>query len=163
MRSLAALALVATAAIAGGFGASPAGAVGIPRPCTLLKPAEITAAVDQPAGPGTDELVPHVCQWSLIATADRAAGTVNAFVERGKRSKRDYALGAKLNAEDVERVTGLGRKAFYAPSTGALWVLEDASTLYYVQANVYDVDATRITTGVKDALVELAKQAEARI
>ena len=165
MRAVAALALVATVAITGssGVGIAAAGAATKPDPCKLLKVDEITAALDQPAGPGSNDLAPTVCQWSLFATADRGAGLANAFVERGRRAARDYATAREFNAGDRERVGGLGRKAFFTPSTGTVFVLEDGTTMFYVQANTYSPDKTRVTTGLRDALVELAKQAEARI
>ena len=99
----------------------------------------------------------------LFATADRGVGLANAFVERGRRAAEDYATAREFNAGDRERVGGLGRKAFFTPSTGTVFVLEDGTTMFYVQANTYSPDKTRVTTGLRDALVELAKQAEARI
>ncbi|MFA5884349.1 MAG: hypothetical protein WDA60_10900 [Acidimicrobiia bacterium] len=167
MRTLVALALVATVAIAGGASASPAGAAvgpaARPASCKLLKNAEITAALDQPAGPGTDEIVPEVCQWPLLATADRAPGTVNSFVERGARAREDFAIAVDFAAGEGERVPDLGRKAVYNPSVGALYVLADRSTLFYVQANLYAADKTRITDGLRESLVELANRVEPRV
>jgi hypothetical protein len=179
MRLLAALALVATAAFGAVAGAAPAGAApagatdrparttgtteaGPPPSCRLLKTAQVTAAMDQPAGPGNAGPVPEVCAWPLFATSDHAAGSLYVFLERGAKVKRDFALASDFNAADRVRLTGLGRRAFYAPSLSTVWVLENRSTLYYVQG-IYPRDATPEAGALQDSLVRLAKQAEARI
>ena len=182
MRLPAALALVATVAFGAVAGAVPAGAAqnpartaqkpartttttteaGPPPSCRILKTAEVTAAMDQPAGPGNAGPVPEVCAWPLFATSDHAAGSVYVFLERGAKVKKDFALASEFNAPDRVPLTGLGRRAFYAPSLATVWVLQNRSTLYYVQG-VYPRDATPEAGALQDSLVRLAQQAEARI
>jgi len=167
MRALAALALVATAVLAavGAVDAAPAwaaGAAATPASCKLLKTAEVTAAMDQPAGPVNAGPVPEVCAWPLFATSDHAAGSVYLFLERGPKAKRDFTLAFDFNEADRVRLTGLGRKAFYARSLSTVWVLENRSTLFYVQG-IYPRDAGPEAGALQDSLVRLAKRAEARL
>lgn len=164
MRRVAAARLAAAVSV-GVLGAvAPAGAAsgGATKPCKMLTRAEITAAFGQPAGKGSDALGSTFCQWDLAATDDRAPGQVNVFVARGTAADKNYKLVAR-SIEDLEPVSGIGRKAFYTPSTGTLFVRADGTTFFYVQANLYADATTRITDGVDDGLVQLATQAGARL
>lgn len=172
MRRLAAAALVAVAVAATVTGPATAGSAGaasgrgseaVTDPCKLLTRAEVAAAWDQPAGRPQRLLGPTFCQWDLAATAERAAGQVNTLLERGSAARRDFRLARRLGDTGASTVAGLGRKAFFAPDTGTLFVLADRRTLFYVQANVFAPDATRITEGTLDTLVALATRAEARV
>jgi hypothetical protein len=165
MRRLAAAALTAAALL---VAATPAAADGDHGdaggdPCHLLRRKEISRVLGQQAGPPTRSLGPMFCQWTLAATPTRAPGQVNTLLERGKAAPRDYRLGRDLAGARLEPVDGLGKKAFFTPETGTLFVLAAGPTLYYVQANLYDADANRLTEGLKDLLVALARRAEARV
>ena len=160
MRRVAAV-LVWVAAVL--VGATPVGAADDPAPCDLLTRKEIRRVFDQKAAAPTQELGPTFCQWVLAATADRAPGQVNALLETGKAAKRDYRLGRQLAGSLAERVDDLGKKAFFTPDTGTIYVLAPGPALFYLQANVYDAEANRITDGLRDQLVELATDAEARL
>jgi hypothetical protein len=158
-------ALLAAAVGVGVLGAAaPASGAsgGAAKACALLTRPEIDAAFGQPAGKGSDDLGSAFCQWDLAATDDRVAGQVNAFVARGKAAKRNYVPMAKAVGDRIP-VAGIGRKAFYRPATGTLFVLLDGATFFYVQANLYADAQTRITDGVHDGLAQLATQAGARL
>jgi hypothetical protein len=141
--------------------ARPAVAGAEPEPCALLTRSRIAAVLDQRAGKGSDELGPTFCQWRLRATPTRAPGQVNALVEHGRRAKADFAAVKRI--VDAEPVDGPGRDARYVPSSGTLWVLGAGPTLFYVQANIYDLDRNRVTDGLLDQLLALATQAEAKL
>ena len=149
------------------LGAHPAGADGDhgggADACGLLTRKEIAAVMGQEAGKGTAASAPGTCQWRLVETADRAPGQVNAQVIRGADARTQYRLGAKLSPEEHTGVEGLGRKAFFAPGSGTVWVLVDSRTMFYVQANTYDAAANRITDGLEDQLTELSARAVARV
>jgi len=160
-----AAAMLAAAVGIGVFGvAAPAGAAstGTSKACATLTRAEIAATFGQPAGKASDDLGSAFCQWDLAATDSRARGQVNAFVARGKAAKRNYVPMANA-VGDRQEVPGIGRTAFYRPSTGTLFVLVDGATFFYVQANLYADAQTRITDGVEDGLVQLATTAVARL
>lgn len=158
-RLTAALLTVATLVVT----ATPAAAADDVEPCDLLARRQITRVFGQRAGKPVDSLGPTFCQWKLAATDTRAPGQVNVLLETGKAAKRDYKLGKRLAGTAAEPVDDLGKKAFLSPDTGTLYVLLEGPSLFYVQANVYDADANRITDGVKDQLVTLATRAEARL
>ena len=145
-------------------GALPA-AAGEPRvgPCDLLTRKEVRAAFGQPAGRPSSELGPAFCQWQLAATDLHAPGQVNTLLERGKAAKRDYRLGERLAGPLAQPIAGLGTKAFFTPDTNTLFVLTAGPTLLYVQANVYDADANRISDGLLETMVDLATRAEGRV
>lgn len=160
-RAAATCALVALCAVAwptpGGAGRGDA------DPCALLTRKEITRVFGQKAAPPSRSLGPTFCQWTLAATPTQAPGQVNVVLESGRAATRDYKMGARLAGTLAEPVAGLGRKAFFTLDTGTLFVLAPGPTLFYVQANVYDGDANRVTDGLKDKLIELATAAEARV
>jgi len=157
---VAALALVALALPAG-----PALAADDRRsggnPCKMLTRGEVADAFAQPAAKGSRALGPTFCQWDLVATAERAVGQVNGLLERGKAANRDFRLAGDF--ADTVAVEGIGRKALYTPSSTTLWVLEAGPTLFYIQANVFAPDGSRVTEGVLDVLTGLATRAEARV
>jgi len=155
--------VVALAVVMSVVGAAPGGAAEAGDPCGLLTRREITRAFGQKAGAPSSSLGPTFCQWTLAATPAHAPGQVNAVLESGKVATRDYKTGLQLAGALAEPVAGLGKKAFFTPDTGTLFVLADGPTLFYVQANVYDGDANRITDGLKDTLTTLAARAEARV
>lgn len=159
MRRLAAAAVVLAAVIASGGTAT---AKKHDDPCALLKRKEITAALDQPAGSGSADLSPLVCDWPLFPTSERAAGTVHALVERGAQAREDFAIATDLAADGGDVVRGLGRKALFTPALGVIYVLADRSTLYYIQA-LYPRESTPDDAVMRAALIELAEKAGARV
>lgn len=162
-RLLVAVGLAALTVVAG---AGPAGAgtpaTATPESCALLRPREIERALGQPAGRGGAGYGPGLCQWRLGATDTRAAGTLAALVTRGSTARASYALAAEYHAAERQPVSGLGRKAFFAPSLGTVWVLADRSTVLVVQG-VYPPDATPDDAVLRAALVALAGAARARV
>ena len=161
MKHYVALAVFAAAVWAGGM-ATSASATSKPESCALLRAKEISEALTQPASKAAPSSVPEVCDWRLDSTATRPIGSVHTLVQRGSVARRSYALAADFHADDREPLAGLGRKAFYAPSLGAVWVLEDTSTVFYVQG-VYPTGSTLDAADLRDALVRLAGRAEARL
>jgi hypothetical protein len=130
--------------------------------CSMLRSAEIQRALGQPVGAAKKSTAPGVCDWAVEATATRPAGSVHALVERGSRAQADYTLATKFSVEDALPVSGLGRKAFYTPALGTLWVLKDAKTLFYVQG-LYPPGTDLGALHVQDALVKLAGKAAGRV
>lgn len=166
-RVAAALVVAVAAVMAVVAGAVPAGADGDHGeggdPCHLLTRKEITRVFGQKASAPSSSLGPTFCQWTLAATPTQAPGQVNVVLEVGKVAARDYKTGRQLAGTLAEPVAGLGKKAFFTPDTGTLFVLAAGPTLFYVQANVYDGDANRITDGLAATLTTLATRAEARV
>ena len=157
---LAGVALVALALPAGTAVAADGRTSGS-NPCKMLTRGEVSDAFAQPATKGSRALGPTFCQWDLSATADRAVGQVNGLLERGKAATRDFRLAADF--ADTEAIEGVGRRALYTPSSTTLWVLDRGPTLFYVQANVFSPDGSRVTEGMLDRLTGLAARAEARV
>jgi hypothetical protein len=159
-----AIASVVVPVLLGGFTARarPVGAAtgSPPEACGLLRASDIARVLGQPAAKGTPGYAPGVCDWRLTATATRPAGTINALVERGRRARRSFALAAEFHATEREPIPGLGRKAFFAPSLGTVWVLSDRSTVFYVQG-VYPRGSTD-PVSLRAALIDLAEVARAR-
>lgn len=157
------LVVVAAVALALCAPAGPAGAGDDIGPCDLLTRKQITRAFGQRTSRPKSSLGPTFCEWKLAASADHAPGMVNAVLERGKAATRDFGTGEDLAGAVGQPIEGIGTKAFYTPDTGTLFVLAPGPTLFYVQANVYDGAANRITDGLVEKLTVLAKQAEARL
>ncbi|GMU77734.1 MAG: hypothetical protein AMXMBFR46_05320 [Acidimicrobiia bacterium] len=182
--------LGATVAIAAGTAAGGpwASAASSPEACRLLTAREITAALGQPAAKGAPGSAPRVCDWRLAATDVRPIGSVHALVTRGGDAKRSFALARQFHLDDREPLDGLGRRAFFAPTLGTVWVLEDRSTVFYVQvvyprparsdpgragspptpaeSPVPTAPAAPTATGettLRDAVVGLAERAEGRV
>ena len=154
-----AAAVVAVTALAG----VPAGAAGEVDSCGLLTRKEITQAFGQRARAGDDDLIEGVCQWRLKRSDVRSPGQVNAMVIRGGDARAQFTLAQSLFSESNVAIDGLGREALYSSESGVVWVLVDNQTAFYVQGNVYDADANRITDGLQDTLTALAEKAEARL
>jgi hypothetical protein len=103
-----------------------------------------------------------VCDWRLDATDARPAGSFHALLERGDNARRSYALAKRFAADDREALSGLGDNAFYTPSFATVWVLEDSTTVFYVQG-VYATGAAMDAERLRAALVDLAGRAERRL
>ena len=165
------LAIVSTAVVSIGiligivgaalFGA-PAGAASKPESCALLRVNEIATALSQPTTKAKASSVPGVCDWPLNSTATRPTGSLHTLVLRGSTAKASYKLASQFHVDDRETLTDLGKKAFYAPSLGTVWILEDDSTVFYVQG-VYATGAEVDAASLREALVGLAIRAEARL
>jgi hypothetical protein len=153
------VAVAIAVAIAGG--ASGAGAVRADGPCELLTRREISTALGQPARKTDFDLGPTFCQWRLAATTERAVGQVNTLLERGERAVRDFRVVSEF--VDAVPVPGIGKQAYYLPSTGALFVRDRGRTLFNVQVLVYDPDGTRRVDGLQDLVVDLTRRAGARV
>lgn len=133
-----------------------------PESCGLLRVREIERALGQRSGRGVAGYGPGLCQWRLRASGSRPAGTLAAYVARGTVARPSYALAAEVHAAELQPLAGLGRKAFFAPSLGTVWVLVDPSTVLFVQG-AFPPDATPDDAALRDALVALAGVARARV
>ncbi len=161
MRFFVGLSVIAAVAAVVWFGADPAAAAK-PEACSLLRVNEITTALSQPTSKAKTSSVPEVCDWQMDATATRSIGSVHTLVERGSRARASYKLASDFHVDDREPLTDLGKKAFYAPSLGTVWVLEDNSTVFYVQG-VYPTGSQVDAASLREALLELAGRALARL
>lgn len=141
---------------------APAGAAAKPEACSLLRVNEIARALAQPTSKATPSTFPEACDWQLAATSTRPIGSVHALVERGSKARAAYKLASDFHVDDREALTDLGKKAFYAPSLGTVWVLEDNSTVFYVQGT-YPTGSQLDAASLREALVGLAGRAEARL
>lgn len=130
--------------------------------CGLLRTAEVTQALGQPATGPTAGAAPLLCDWSLQPTETRPLGAVSVYVQRGEDARKAFALAKEFHEDGRVRLRGLGRRAFYAPGLGTVYVLEDAETLFYVQG-VYPTGATVDAAALQQALVGLAGRAERRV
>lgn len=130
--------------------------------CGLLRTAEVSLALEQPATGPVAGAAPLLCDWSLQPTETRPVGAVSVYVRRGEDARKAFALAKEFHADSQVRVRGLGRRAFYAPGLGTVYVLEDAETLFYVQG-VYPTGSTVDAAGLQQALVGLAGKAERRV
>lgn len=164
MRRVVATLAAAVVAVTGvGLAGVPAGAADEVDSCDLLTRKEITQAFGQRARAGDDDLIEGVCQWRLKRSEVRSPGQVNAMVIRGADARAQFRLAQSLFSESNVAIDGLGREALYSSESGVVWVLVDNRTAFYVQGNVYDADANRITDGLQDTLTTLATTAEARL
>jgi len=145
-------------------GAVPAAAKSARESCRLLRTAEVTEALAQPSVGPAAGAAPLVCDWSLQPTDSRPAGAVSVYLQRGVDAREAFALAKEFHGQGTTlvRVKGLGQRAFYAPSVGAVYVLEDAETLLSIQG-VYPTGSTVDAAGLQQALVGLAGKAERRV
>jgi len=125
---LAGVTLAAGAAPGAAFLGSRAGA------CSLLREREIERVLDAPVTktkPAQPPLRASLCSWAVDGT--HGGRLLAVYLARGASAKRGYE-----DASDVytgaarERVTGLGRRAFYAVPVSSVYLLRDR-TLVYVQ------------------------------
>ena len=159
VRSLVVLvAVVMATAVLGG----PAGAAAKAQPasCRLLRAADITAAFAQPTAAPAPGHAPLLCDWLLAATDSRPAGVVSVYLKHGTSATSDYDLARDFTGNTRVKVSGLGRRAFYAPDYGTVYVLRDPSTILFVQG-LFETD-TVDGTGMQSALVALAGKAAHR-
>jgi len=145
--------------------AVPAAAKAAPREsCGLLRTTEVTQALQQPSVGPAAGAAPLVCDWTLQPTDTRPAGAVSVYLRRGDDAREAFALAKDFHQQDkaVVRVRGLGQRAFYAPTVGAVYVLEDADTLLSIQG-VYPTGSTVDAAALQAALVGLAGKATGRV
>ena len=162
MRRLAAATLLVAVLWAGNMAPATAGDDGgAGDACRLLTRAEIRRALGQEAARPTQDLGSAFCEWRLKPTAQRAPGQVNTLVEQGRAAKRDFAAASAF--ADAVVIDGVGRRAVFVPSWGAIFVLGPGRTLFTVQVSLYTSDALPVTDGVQESLVALATRAEARL
>jgi hypothetical protein len=133
-----------------------------PESCRLLRAAEITQALSQPAAGGAPGHAPLVCDWSLAPTDSRPAGAISVYLMRGDTAADDFDLAHDFHRDGRIKLRGLGQRAFYTPSYDAVYVLKDPGTVLVVQG-LYPADATIDPTGLQSALVALAGKASRRV
>ena len=141
--------------------AAPAGAkADRPESCRLLRTAEVSEAFTQPTTSPAPGHAPLLCDFLLSATDTRPAGVVSVYLKRGNGAAGDFDLARDFSGDTRVKLHGLGRRAFYAPDYGAVYVLRDPATILFVQglfpANAVD------GTGLQSALVGLAGKATHR-
>jgi hypothetical protein len=131
--------------------------------CALLKTSEIDKEfgpdVAKPTrGPGP------ACNWELgTAPGASGSGTIGTFLLR-TQAKVAFDVGRDTDSRTTD-VDGLGKDAYYSPSTGTVWVLKDSRTVFYVQGVIVGENVGRgedVAPDLEDRLVRLAKKAEKR-
>jgi hypothetical protein len=151
-----ALALLAGATLAAGAapgGASLGSRAGV---CSLLREREVErvlAASVTKTKPVQPPVGASLCSWTVDGT--HGGRLVAVYLARGAGAKRGYEDASDVYTGDArERVTGLGRRAFYAVPVRSVYVLRD-STLVYVQ----NVDGSGLADPVelRDDAVALAR------
>jgi len=131
------------------------------RACALLREREIERVLDaavtktraqQPVGAA-------LCTWTVDGSA--RARLVAVYLARGDDADHDYQVASDTYTGGArERVSGLGRKAFYAVPVSSVYLLRGGS-LVYVQ-NVDGTAAADATT-LFDQAVTLAKIVSRRL
>jgi hypothetical protein len=147
-----------------GSAASVAAAAGGPgrESCRLLRTTEIVEALQQPSAGPKPGVAPLACDWALQATDTRPLGALSVYVQRGDEARAGFALAKEFHQGSRVRLRGLGQRAFYAPALGAVYVLEDRETLFFVQG-AYPTGSTYDADALQRALVGLAGKAERRL
>jgi hypothetical protein len=155
---------VATLAVAFATAVPAAAKTARRESCGLLRTAEVSQALAQPSVGPAAGAAPLVCDWALEPTATRPAGAVSVYLRRGDDARDAFAMAKAFHGQDspVVRVKGLGQRAFYVPSVGAVYVLENSDTLLSVQG-VYPTGSTVDTAALQQALVGLAGTAARRL
>lgn len=111
--------------------ALPASAAPAKNACGLLKTSEIKAEFGPDVGKGKKDIGP-ACTWKV--EDDRAAsgsGTVSTFL---LRSQGKAAFNGLKEADpDYSPIDGLGKDAYFLPSTGTVAVLKSSKIIISVQ------------------------------
>jgi hypothetical protein len=131
--------------------------------CALLTTSEIekefgpdVAKATKGPGPG--------CNWELgTEPGATGSGSIATFLLR-TQAKVAFDVGRDTDSRTAD-VKGLGKDAYYSPSTGTVWVLKDSRTVFYVQGVIVGENVGRAENAapeLEDKLVRLAKKAEKR-
>jgi hypothetical protein len=90
---------------------------------------------------------------------------ISVYLRRGNGATNDFDLARDFTGAARVKLRGLGRRAFYAQGFDTVYVLENPSTIFFVQG----LYATGTTDGAVDAgalqsaLVSLAGKASRRV
>lgn len=128
--------------------------------CKYLKGSEVTEVLGTAVKKAKSPVAPpstEVCGYKVTAEAGQS---VNLWVQGGAAGAAGYAGAKRAFKDDVEPVSGLGRKAFYVGGGLNTAYMLSGDTLVYVQyvAIGGPDDAT-----VKDDVTQLAKIVLGRI
>lgn len=128
--------------------------------CGLLTTAEVKAQFGPDVGRGKKGIGPG-CNWEIGTEPGVAgSGTVATFLLR-VQGKAAFEVGRDTDP-DATDIEGLGKDAYFTPSTGTVWVLKNSKTTIYVQGVFVGENVGRDEDAVPDLerkLTTLAKKA----
>ncbi|MEX2255245.1 MAG: hypothetical protein WEC34_07395 [Acidimicrobiia bacterium] len=125
--------------------------------CSLLRGSEVERVLGSPVMrtlPADSPVGASLCYWTVDGSGD--ARFVAVYLARGDKDemRRGYAMArATYRGAARERVTGLGKRAFYAVPIGAVYMLREGR-LVYVQN--LDGRGTEDPVAIREQAVELA-------
>lgn len=122
--------------------------------CSLLRKVEVEKVIRVDVEKGAKPVAPpdvRVCAYDVVGDPGRS---VHLWVQTGDDAKPGFAMAKAVFEDDVERVSGFGKRAFYVGGgLNTLYVLK-GSTLLYVQYVAPDSGAP---TEVKRAVAAMTK------
>lgn len=142
--------------------AAPAGATApaAKSGCKYLKLSEVNRITARTFAKGEPPPAPSSAAVCGYTVPDDPTTSVNLWVQAGPYGAAGFKASKEAFAANVEAVSGLGKKAFYAGGgVNTVYVLK-GSTLIYVQ---YLSFGNADTAGVKAAAVEMTKVVTGRI